>query len=82
MERETMWLKVPEVAKLLSIPRSRAYELVADGTIPAVRISERCIRVHRAELEKSVLETRRVVATLGRVATETSPSTRGERDQG
>ncbi len=63
MEQEKTWLKVPEVAQLLAIPRSRAYELVADGTIPAVRISERTIRVHRAELEKYLLEARRVVAT-------------------
>ena len=63
MEAETTWLKVPEVAELLGIPRSRAYELVANGTIPAVRISERTIRVHKAELESLLLETRRVVAT-------------------
>jgi excisionase family DNA binding protein len=60
MEQEKTWLKVPEVAELLAVPRSRAYELVANGTIPAVRISERTIRVHRAELEKCLLERRRV----------------------
>jgi len=60
MEQEKTWLKVPEVAELLSVPRSRAYELVANGSIPAVRISERTIRVHKAELERFLLETRRV----------------------
>jgi excisionase family DNA binding protein len=63
MEQEKAWLKVPEVAELLDVPRSRAYELVATGTIPAVRISERTIRVHKGELEKFLLETRRVIAT-------------------
>jgi excisionase family DNA binding protein len=56
------WLKVPEVAEELNIPRSRAYELVASGELPAVRIGERSIRVNRGELEKFLLENRRVVA--------------------
>ena len=37
-EQKHEWLKVPEVAEKLRIARSRAYELVADGEIPAVRI--------------------------------------------
>ena len=37
-EQQHEWLKVPEVAKVLRIARSRAYELVADGKIPAVKI--------------------------------------------
>lgn len=57
------WLKVPEVAEELNIPRSRAYELIANGELPAVRIGERSIRVHRGELERFLLETRRVVAS-------------------
>ena len=57
------WLKVPEVAEELSIPRSRAYELIQRGSLPAVRIGERSIRVNRAELERFLLETRRVVAS-------------------
>ncbi len=80
MEQEKTWLKVPEVAELLGVPRSRAYELVANGTIPAVRISERTIRVPKAELEKSLLETRRVVATdLNRSAPVGGASTGGEK---
>ena len=61
--RERDWLKVPEVAEELGIPRTRAYELIANGELPAVRIGERSIRVHRGELERSLLETRRVVAS-------------------
>ena len=56
------WLTVPEVARELRIPRSRAYELIAQGQLPAVRIGERSIRVNRAELERFLLETRRVVS--------------------
>ena len=65
MERKTrQWLKVPEVAEELNIPRSRAYELVATGELPAVRIGERSIRVNRKELERFLLEKRRVVSGL------------------
>ena len=64
MESEAReWLKVPEVAEVLNIPRSRAYELIGNGELPAVRIGERSIRVHRGELERFLLETRRVVAS-------------------
>jgi excisionase family DNA binding protein len=65
METTTrQWLKVPEVAEELNIPRSRAYELVATGELPAVRIGERSIRVNRKELERFLLEKRRVVSGL------------------
>ncbi len=37
MEQDNNWLKVPEVAKELRVPRSRAYELIAKGELPAVR---------------------------------------------
>jgi excisionase family DNA binding protein len=59
-ERE--WLRVPETAKLLGLPRSRTYELIAQGELPAVRIDDRSIRVNRRELETFLLENRRVVA--------------------
>jgi len=57
------WLSVPEVAQELRIPRSRAYDLVARGDLPAVRIGERTIRVNRRELERFLLESRRVAAS-------------------
>ena len=57
------WLRVPEVAEELSIPRSRAYELIQRGELPAVRIGERSIRVNRRELERFLLETRQIVAS-------------------
>ena len=55
------WLRVPEAAELLGLPRTRAYELIQRGELPAVRIGERSIRVNRNELERFLLESRRVV---------------------
>lgn len=64
METKTReWLTVPEAAEELGIPRSRAYDLCARGHLPAVRIGERTIRVNRNELERFLLETRRVAAS-------------------
>ncbi len=56
------WLTVPQIARDFQIPRSRCYELIQRGELPAVRIGERSIRVNRHELERFLLETRRVVA--------------------
>jgi excisionase family DNA binding protein len=54
------WLTVPEAAEELRIPRTRCYELIQRGELPAVRLGERSIRVNRRELEKFLLENRRV----------------------
>lgn len=51
MDTEHEYLKVPEVAKVLRIARSRAYELVAEGEIPAVKIG-RSVRVSRKDLDR------------------------------
>jgi len=55
------WLTVPETAAELHIPRTRCYGLIQQGSLPAVRIGKRSIRVNRHELEQFLLETRRVV---------------------
>lgn len=60
--REKEWLTVPDAAELLGIPRTRCYELIQRGELPAVRIGERSIRVNRKELERFLLEQRRVVS--------------------
>ncbi|MBX6764678.1 DNA-binding protein [Rubrobacter taiwanensis] len=57
MNREREWLKVPEVAEVLQIARSRAYELVGSGQIPSVRIG-RSVRVSRRELDRWLEEQR------------------------
>lgn len=63
MEEKSDWLKVHEAAKELQIPRTRCYELIQQGLLPAVRVGERSIRVNRVELERFLLEDRRVVAS-------------------
>jgi prophage regulatory protein len=44
-----------EVARLLGIGRTKAFELIARRELPAVRIG-RCVRVSRAALSEWVLE--------------------------
>jgi excisionase family DNA binding protein len=56
-EQRHEYLKVPEVAEVLRIARSRAYELVGSGEIPSVRIS-RSLRVSRKELDRWLEEQR------------------------
>ena len=56
------WMRVTEAAELLGLPRTRTYELIQRGELPAVRIGERSIRVNRRELERFLLETCRVVS--------------------
>jgi excisionase family DNA binding protein len=60
--KESTWLTVPRAAEELQIPRTRCYELIQRGELPAVRIGERSIRINRRELEMFLLENRRVVA--------------------
>jgi excisionase family DNA binding protein len=69
---ERTWLTVPEAAEELHIPRTRAYELIQKGELPAVRIGERSLRVNKAELERFLLETRQVVA--GAVEVKANPA--------
>jgi len=45
------WLSLKDVQRLLGIGRTKAYELVTTGELPAVRIG-RCIRVNRKELDE------------------------------
>ena len=59
---EHIWLTVPEAAQRLQIPRTRCYELIAAGELPAVRIGARSIRLNYRELERFLLENRRIVA--------------------
>jgi excisionase family DNA binding protein len=54
------WLTVRETSGLLRIPLTRCHELIQQGSLPAVRIGERSIRVNRNELERFLLESRRV----------------------
>ncbi len=53
-------MKVPEAAEHFRVPRSRMYFLIQTGQLPAVRISERSIRVNSQEVEKFLDENRRI----------------------
>lgn len=53
MERKL--LKLCEVSQILGIGRSMAYELIARGELPSVRIG-RCIRVSSESLDEWVKE--------------------------
>ena len=43
-------MTVTEVAAYMKVSRALAYRLVADGTIPSVKVSERAVRVPRERL--------------------------------
>jgi prophage regulatory protein len=45
------WLSLKDVQQLLGIGRTKTYELVVTGELPAVRIG-RCIRINRRELDE------------------------------
>lgn len=49
-------LKVSEAAKLLSISRSKAYELVASGQLPVIHLGPRCVRVPMESLDRWLAE--------------------------
>jgi excisionase family DNA binding protein len=49
--KHSEWLSLKDVQQLVGIGRTKAYELVTTGELPAVRIG-RCIRVNRKELDE------------------------------
>jgi excisionase family DNA binding protein len=51
MDSTPVLLRVDEVARLLQISRSLAYQLVASGALPAVRLGARQIRIPSAALD-------------------------------
>jgi prophage regulatory protein len=53
------WISLAEVQRVLGLGRTKTYELVATGEIPAVKIG-RVLRVNREELDRW-LETKRVI---------------------
>ena len=56
-------LRVPEIAEILRIPRSRAYALVQSGEIQSFRIGERSVRVHRRALDEYMQQTPEVLGS-------------------
>lgn len=51
MDRDAEFYTVPEIARKLRIARSRAYAMVANGTIPALKIGH-SVRVRGKELDR------------------------------
>jgi excisionase family DNA binding protein len=49
--KQREWLSLKDIQRLLGIGRTKVYELVATGELPAARIG-RCIRVNRGELDE------------------------------
>ena len=49
---EPMFLRPIEAAALLNVSRTRLYEMLNTGAIPAVRLDGRTWRIPRAALEK------------------------------
>ena len=50
-------LRADEAARLLGLGRSKVFEMLASGELPAVRIG-RAVRIARADLERWVEERR------------------------
>lgn len=50
-ENENELLTVSEMANLLKISRSKAYELIKDKTFPIIKIGK-CIRINKLQLFK------------------------------
>ena len=51
------WLTVPEAAEDLRIPRTRCYELIQRGELPAVRIGSEASALTTANLRSSYSKT-------------------------
>ena len=44
------WISVAQIQEILGISRTKAYELIATGEVPAVKIG-RALRVNRRQLD-------------------------------
>lgn len=50
---QALLIKIPEVAARLGVSRAKVYELIASGTLPAVKV-DGCRRVRTCDLEAFV----------------------------
>ena len=53
---QKLFLRPTEAAAMLSVSRTRLYEMLNAGTIPAVRLEGRTWRIPRAALERLVAD--------------------------
>ena len=58
-----IFLRPVEAARILNVSRSRLYEMLNAGSIPAVRLEGRTWRIPRAALEKLAADAMAVRAT-------------------
>ena len=56
MDDDALLLRIPEVARALSISTGLTWQLVRSGALESVHIGQRCRRVPRAALERAVRE--------------------------
>ena len=59
-------LRAEDVAKLLSLGRSRVYQLMTSGELPTVRIGSRLLRVEADTLKRWIAARRCIDATENR----------------
>ena len=50
---DTLLLRIPEAAAQLGISRAKLYELIADGSLPSVRLGG-CRRIRASDLDDFV----------------------------
>jgi excisionase family DNA binding protein len=51
LEEHAVLLRLEEVARMLQVSRSRAYQLAATGVLPVIRLGRRQLRVSKAALD-------------------------------
>lgn len=56
---EPLFLRPVEAARLLNVSRTRVYELLNSGTLPATRLEGRTWRIPRAAIEKIAVDAMR-----------------------
>ena len=65
---DKLLLRVGEAAEILAISRSKAYEMIASGEIPAIRLRG-SIRIVMSDLERMIEAESRVVPLDGQAET-------------
>jgi excisionase family DNA binding protein len=55
-DMESLFLRPIDAAKLLNVSRSRVYELLNAGSLPATRLEGRTWRIPKAAIEKMVAD--------------------------
>lgn len=53
---EPLFLRPVEAARLLNVSRTRVYELLNSGSLPATRLEGRTWRIPRAAIEKLAVD--------------------------